>query len=81
MHKWNEILPDYLPIGLTILIVGGLIGGILDIILPKKYVIGRKIATKSFNLGTLSVFEGMEFKVKVDVGASGKEIAIKDYRE
>ena len=74
-------MPDYVPIGLTILIVGGFIGGVLDIILPKKYVIGGKIATKSFNIGTLSVFEGIESKVEVDVGASGKGIAIKDHRE
>ena len=66
----------YLPIGFSILVIGVLIGGILDIFLPRKYVIGGKIATKSFNIGTISFFEGMRFKV--DVGASGKGIALKD---
>jgi len=54
---------------------------ILDIALPRKYVIGGKIVAKIFNIGTLSWFEGIRFNVSVDVGASGKGISVKDERE
>lgn len=71
----------YVPLGLAIVVIGTIIGGILDIILPKEYVIGGKVAVKSFNIGTLSWFEGLGFKVSLDVAASGKGIAVKEERE
>ena len=82
-YSINEMIPDYFPIGVTILIVGGVIGGVLDILLPQKYVIGGRIALKAFNIATLAWFEGIDFnvKVKVNVDAGGKGIAIKDHRE
>ena len=82
-YSINEMIPDYFPIGVTILIVGGVIGGVLDILLPQKYVIGGRIALKAFNIATLAWFEGIAFnvKVKVNVDAGGKGIAIKDHRE
>ena len=79
--------PEYLhlPIGLTIAILGALVGGILDIFLPRESVIGGKIAVKLFNIGTLSWFEGIEFRVKISFGAKfgakGKGISVKDIRE
>ncbi len=80
-YPWRNMIPEFIPVGLTIFVIGGLVGGILDIILPRKYVIGGKIATKFFNIGTFSFFEGIQFNVKVNVGASGKGIAVKDHRE
>jgi hypothetical protein len=60
----------YLPLELSIAAAGLLLGGILDIVLSRRYVIGGKIVAKTFNLGTLSWFEGIRFNVSVDVGAS-----------
>ena len=71
----------YIPLGLAIVVIGTTIGGVLDILLPKQYVIGGKIAVKSFNVGTLSWFEGLGFRVSLDVAASGKGIAVKEERE
>jgi len=82
-YSINEMLPDYFPIGVTILLVGGVIGGVLDILLPQKYVVGGRIALRAFNIATLAWFEAIDFKVKVNVNvdAGGKGIAIKDHRE
>jgi hypothetical protein len=71
----------YIPLGFSIATLGLLIGGILDILLPRKFIIGGKIVAKSFNIGTLSWFEGIRFSLSVDVGASGKGISVKDERE
>jgi len=71
----------YLPLGFSIAVTGLIVGGALDILLPRKYVIGGKIVAKTFNIGTLSWFEGIKFSVSVDVGASGKGISVKDERE
>ena len=71
----------YVPLGLTIVVVGTIIGGILDIVLPSKYVIGGKVAVKSFNIGTLSWFEGLGFKVSLDIASNRKGIAVKEERE
>lgn len=74
---------SYIPLGLSIVFLGALVGCILDILLPSKYVVGGKIAVKSFNIGTLSWFEGIKFNVKIDVDleSSRKGIAVKDTRE
>lgn len=71
----------YVPLGLSIALVGILIGGLLDIVMPKQSVVGGRLAVKSFNIGTLSWFEGLRFSVSLDVAASGKGIAVKDTRE
>ncbi len=71
----------YIPLGLSIALIGLLIGGLLDIVMPKQSVVGGRLAVKSFNIGTLSWFEGLRFSVSLDVAASGKGIAVKDTRE
>jgi len=71
----------FIPLGFSIAVIGLIVGSILDILLPRRYVIGGKIVAKTFNIGTLSWFEGVKFSVSVDVGASGKGISVKDERE
>lgn len=62
---------DYIPLGITMALVGVVIGGILEIILPSKYLIGGKIAVQSFNMGTLSWFEGLRFSFTLDSNRKG----------
>ena len=82
-YEMNKALPDWIPLGVSILCIGGLIGGVLDILLPQRFLIGGRFAMKAFNIGTLAWFEGINFKVKVnlDVDAGRKGIALKDHRE
>jgi len=69
----------FLPIGLTIFVIGGFIGGVLDIMLSRNVMAGGKVMTWAFNVGTLSFFEGIEFNI--NVGTSGKGVSLKDVRE
>ncbi len=70
-----------LPYGLIIFVVFGIIGAILDIVLPKRFLIGGRMAVWAFNFSTLTWFEGMEFNVSVNTGFGGKGVSIKDERE
>lgn len=70
-----------LPYGLIIFVVFGIIGAVLDIVLPKRFLIGGRMAVWAFNFSTLTWFEGMEFNVSVNTGFGGKGVSIKDERE
>lgn len=78
---WNLNPVLLIPYGLSIFIALGTIGAILDILLPKRYVIGGIIAVKGFNIGTFTWFEGIRFNISVGVDASGKGVSVKDKRE
>lgn len=77
----NKNIFFLLPYGLIIFIVFGIIGSILDIILPKKYIIGGRMAIWAFNFSTLTWFEGIEFNISVNTGFGGKGVSIKKERE
>lgn len=74
----TNFIPTSLPLGLTILMIGTTLGGILNILFP-NHLIGGKIAVKAFNIGTLYWFKGLGFHLEVD--ATGKGIAVKDQKE
>ena len=78
---YNKNIFFLLPYGLIIFIVFGIIGSILDIILPKKYIIGGRMAIWAFNFSTLTWFEGIEFNISVNTGFGGKGVSIKKERE
>ena len=80
-YQNNQNIYLLLPYGLIIFIVFGIIGSVLDIILPKKYLIGGKTAIWAFNFSTLTWFEGIEFSVSVNTGFGGKGVSIKEERE
>jgi hypothetical protein len=77
-YRIPSYAPEYIPFGITFIILGIILGGMLDILLQES-LIGGKIAVSAFNIGTLSKFEDIKFKV--EVGASGKGISIKDKKE
>jgi hypothetical protein len=66
---------------MILFLIFGVIGSLLDIILPKNSIIGAKIAIWAFNFSTLTWFEGMEFNVSVNAGFRGKGVSIKEERE
>jgi len=68
----------YFAVGVTIAIIGLLIGGVIECLFPRESVLGGKIATSCFNWGTLAPLGRIEFNIKV---AQGKGIQIKDKRE
>ncbi len=70
-----------LPYGLIIFVIFGIIGAVLDIVLPKRFLIGGRMAVWAFNFSTLTWFEGMEFNISVNTGFGGKGVSIKDERE
>ncbi len=70
-----------LPYGMILFVVLGTLGAILDIFLPKNFVLGGKLVIWAFNFSTLTWFEGLEFSVSVNAGFQGKGVSIKDERE
>lgn len=69
-----------LPLGLSILLIGAILGGVVDILFPHS-VAGGRIAIKSFNIGTLCWFKGIGLSVSLQLDATGKGVAIKDQKE
>jgi hypothetical protein len=71
-------IPFFIPLGLTIVILGVIIGVIFDILFPSS-VIGGRLVAKAFNTGTLCWFKGIDLRIKIDT--TGKGVAVKDEKE
>lgn len=68
-------IPFFIPLGLTIVIVGVIIGVVFDVLFPSS-VIGGRLVAKAFNTGTLCWFKGIDLRIKIDT--TGKGVAVKD---